>query len=221
MIKGVLWVLAALPAAWLLADFLLDRLSANPIEDILHRLGWWGLALLVLSLAISPARRLFGWNRLIRYRRFVGLWAFAYITAHFLSYLVLDQFFAWEYILEDLVERPFILSGFVGWLLLVPLAATSTKGWIRRLGKRWTKLHRLVYVAALAGVLHFYWRVKADTAAQEPLLFALVLTLLLIVRVPLVRDRIDAWRRGRRAAETQKNAAGPKTRRAREVESGP
>lgn len=151
----------------------------------MHRLGWWGLLFLTLSLAVTPIRRLTRWNRIIRYRRFVGLTAFSYLTLHFLSYLVLDQFFAWAYIVEDILERPFILSGFLGWLILVPLAVTSTKGWIRRLGRRWTKLHRLVYVAGLLGVLHYYWKVKADT--QEPLIFALVILVLLLLRTPKVR----------------------------------
>lgn len=197
---AALWIGAAAPGAWLAYEFWADRLSANPIEDIMHRLGWWGLVFLLGSLAITPVRRLTGWNRIIRYRRFVGLWAFAYLTAHFLTYLVLDQFFAWTYILEDIAERPFILSGFTGWLLLIPLAATSTKGWIRRLGRRWTKLHRLVYVAGLLGVLHFYWKVKADT--REPLVFALLLLVLLMLRLPMVRRKIEqarrAWRKRRR-----------------------
>ncbi len=145
---------------------------------------------LTLSLAVTPIRRLTGWNRLIRYRRFVGLVAFAYVTAHFLSYIVLDQFFAWSYILEDILERPFIMSGFVAWLLLIPLAVTSTRRWIRRLGRRWTKLHSLVYMASMLGVLHYYWKVKADT--REPLIFALVLLVLLLLRTPAVRRRIAA-----------------------------
>ncbi len=174
-----------LPGAWLASDFLRDRLGANPIEEVVHRLGWWGLVFLMLSLAVTPVRRLTGWNRLVRHRRFVGLVAFAYLTAHFLSYVVLDQFFAWSYILEDIVERPFIMSGFAAWFLLMPLAITSTRRWIRRLGRRWVKLHRLVYVAGALGVLHFYWKVKADT--REPLIFAVVLLVLLLLRFPMVR----------------------------------
>lgn len=197
-----MWIGAAAPGAWLAYEFWADRLSANPIEEIMHRLGWWGLVFLVGSLAITPVRRVTGWNRIIKVRRFVGLWAFAYLTAHFLTYLVVDQFFAWRYILEDIAERPFILSGFTAWLLLIPLAATSTKGWIRRLGKRWTKLHRLVYLAGLLGVLHFYWKVKADT--REPLVFALILLVLLILRVPMVRRKVEevrrAWRKRKREA---------------------
>lgn len=182
-----------LPGAWLASDFLRDRLGANPIEEVIHRLGWWGLVFLMLSLAVTPVRRLTGWNRLVRHRRFVGLVAFGYLTAHFLSYVVLDQFFAWSYILEDIVERPFIMSGFAAWLLLIPLAITSTRRWIRRLGRRWVKLHRLVYVAGALGVLHFYWKVKADT--REPLLFAVVLLMLLLLRIPMVRRWIIRLRK--------------------------
>ena len=182
-----------LPGAWLASDFLRDRLGANPIEEVVHRLGWWGLVFLTLSLAVTPVRRLTGWNRLVRHRRFVGLVAFGYLTAHFLSYVVLDQFFAWSYILEDIVERPFIMSGFAAWLLLIPLAITSTRRWIRRMGRRWVKLHRLVYVAGALGVLHFYWKVKADT--REPLIFAVVLLVLLLLRIPMVRRWIVRLRK--------------------------
>lgn len=200
MLTAGRWTAAAAPGAWLAFEFWQDRLSANPIEDIMLRLGWWGLVFLVASLAVTPLRRLTGWNRIIRYRRFLGLWAFAYLTSHFLTYLVLDQFFAWTFIIEDIVERPFILSGFAAWLLLIPLAATSTRGWIRRLGKRWTRLHRLVYLSAVLGLLHFYWKVKADT--REPLVFALIVLVLFILRVPTVRKFVEekrrAWQRRRR-----------------------
>ena len=203
--KTGIWIAAASPGAWLAFEFLQDRLSANPIEEIMHRLGWWGLVFLVASLAVTPIRRVTGWNRIVRYRRFLGLWAFAYLTAHFLSYLVLDQFFAWGYILEDIAERPFILSGFAAWLVLIPLALTSTKGWIRRLGKRWTTLHKLVYLSAVLGLLHFYWKVKADT--REPLVFALIVLGLFILRVPMVRKFVEekrrAWQRRRRGRETR------------------
>ena len=182
-----------LPAAVLAADFVFDNLGANPIEEVMHRLGWWGLIFLMLSLAITPFRWVTGWNRLVRYRRFAGLLAFTYLTTHFLSYVVLDQFFGWSYIIEDIVERPFIMSGFAAWVLLTPLAITSTRKWIRRLGRRWTKLHRLVYVASALGVLHYYWKVKADT--REPLVFAAVLMLLLLLRIPAVGRRVAGLRR--------------------------
>lgn len=208
-LKTAAWIAAASPGAWLAFEFWQGRLSANPIEEIMHRLGWWGLAFLVGSLAITPIRRVTGWNRIIRYRRFLGLWAFAYLTTHFLSYLVLDQFFAWGYILEDIAERPFILSGFAAWLLLIPLALTSTKGWIRRLGRRWTTLHKLVYLSAVLGLLHFYWKVKADT--REPLVFALIVLVLFILRVPMVRKLVEgkrrAWRKRKKTRRTLEPAA--------------
>lgn len=144
---------------------------------------------------MTPIRLLTGWNRIIRYRRFVGLLAFTYLTSHFLSYIVLDQFFAWSFIIEDIIERPFIMSGFAAWVLLIPLAITSSKRWIRRLGRRWTKLHRVAYVAGLLGVLHYYWKVKADT--QEPLVFALIILILLLLRTPAVRRRVVSLRRAR------------------------
>lgn len=209
-LKTAAWIAAASPGAWLAFEFWQDRLSANPIEEIMHRLGWWGLVFLVGSLAITPIRRLTGWNRIIRYRRFLGLWAFAYLTTHFLSYLVLDQFFAWGYILEDIAERPFILSGFAAWLLLIPLALTSTKGWIRRLGRRWTTLHKLVYVSAVLGLLHFYWKVKADT--REPLVFALIVLALFILRVPMVRKFVEGKRRAWQKRKKTRRALEPAAR---------
>lgn len=193
--KAVIWVLALIPAAMIFVDFQAGRLGANPIEEVLHRLGWWALLFLMLSLAITPIRRISGWNRIIRFRRLIGLFAFAYATAHLLGYVVLDQWFAWEYIVEDITERPFILAGFSAWLLLVPLAITSTTGWIRRLGRRWLVLHRVVYVAAALGTLHFFWRVKADT--REPLVFAALLALLLLLRTSLAGRKLADLRGGR------------------------
>lgn len=195
--KAGIWILALLPAGLIAVDFLLDRLGANPIEEVVHRLGWWALVLLLVSLTITPLRRISGWNRIIRYRRLIGLFAFAYATAHFLAYIVLDQWFAWGSIAEDIVKRPFILAGFSAWLLLLPLALTSTKGWIRRLGRRWRTLHRLVYAAAALGTLHFFWRVKADTS--EPIVFVLLLALLLVLRSPAV---------GRKLAERRRRLSG-------------
>lgn len=191
----MIWFLGLLPATLILVDSLRGRLGANPIEEVLHRLGWWALVILMVSLAITPARRITGWNRIIRYRRLVGLFAFAYATLHLLGYVVLDQWFAWRYIAEDIAERPFILAGFSAWLLLLPLALTSTTGWIRRLGRRWVTLHRLVYVAAALGTLHFYWRVKADT--REPIVFVLLLVAMLVLRTPPVSRKLAEWRGGR------------------------
>jgi len=173
-----------LPLAWLLlrafevADF---GLGANPIEELLHQLGRWGLKLLLLTLLITPLRRWTGWNWLLRFRRMLGLFAFFYIVLHFLTYAILDQSLELSLIIEDVIERPYITLGMTGLLLLIPLAATSTKGMMRRLGKRWQKLHRLVYVIAVAGVWHFYWQVKLDTLDAS--FYALILAVLLGTRV--------------------------------------
>lgn len=179
--RVLVFAAALVPLALLVRDALTGGLGANPVEEITHRTGWWALALLMATLAVTPVRRLTGWNRLAGYRRMVGLFAFFYATLHVLTYFGLDQLFAMEYLVEDVIERPYITVGFTAWLLLVPLALTSTRGWIRRLGRRWQKLHRLVYVAAALGVLHFLWLVKADT--REPLIFGAILVLLLGARV--------------------------------------
>jgi sulfoxide reductase heme-binding subunit YedZ len=182
--KPVLFLLCLLPLAVLLlrafevAGF---GLGANPIEELLHELGRWGLKFLLLSLSITPLRRWTGWNWLLRFRRMLGLFAFFYIILHFLTYSVLDQSLDIAAIVEDVIKRPYITLGMTGLLFLIPLAVTSTKGMMRRLGKRWQKLHRLVYVIAIVGVWHFYWQVKLDTL--EASLYALVLAVLLTTRV--------------------------------------
>lgn len=185
--KTVLWVVCLLPAIGLVIGALRGDLGANPIEKVTHRTGWWALFLLTATLAITPLRRLTGQASLIRYRRLVGLFAFFYASLHFLTYLVLDQFFAWGYIVEDIAERPFITVGFAAWLMLLLLAATSTKGSIRRLRKNWLRLHRLIYLAAVAGGVHFLWKVKADT--REPLWFLGAIAILLVLRVWAPWDR--------------------------------
>ena len=174
-------VAALLPVAQLCLGVLRGTLGANPIETITHVTGDWTLRLLLATLAITPLRRLFGWRRLAPYRRTLGLLAFTYVSLHLLTYAALDLFFDWEAVLEDIVERPYITAGFTGFVCLLPLALTSTRGWIRRLGRRWVQLHRLIYAASLAGVVHFLWLVKADL--REPLVYAAVLALLLGVRV--------------------------------------
>ena len=185
LVKTVLWIVCLAPAVGLGIGALTDGLGANPIERITHRTGWWALVLLTATLAITPLRRLLRRPDWIRYRRLLGLFAFFYATLHFLTYLVLDQFFGWSYILEDILERPFITVGFASWLILLALAATSTRASIRRLKKNWQKLHRWIYVAALAGGLHYLWKVKADT--REPLLFLGLIAFLLLLRVWLSR----------------------------------
>ena len=156
-------------------------LGANPIEELLHRCGIWGLNFLLITLSVTPLRRITGWNWLIRFRRMLGLFAFFYVLMHFLVYTGLDQRFDLVAIIEDVVERPYITIGFTALLLLIPLAATSTNAMMRRLGRRWQKLHRLVYPIAILGVWHFYWQVKLDTL--EALVYAAILAVLLSFRI--------------------------------------
>lgn len=162
-------------------------LGTNPVEELIHRNGKWGLNFLLITLAVTPLRRITGWNPLIRFRRMFGLFAFFYILMHFLMYAGLDQRFAVGYIIEDVIERPYITLGMVGLVLLLPLAITSTNGMMRRLGRRWQKLHRLVYLIAILGVWHFYWQVKQDIL--EPLIYAGILAILLGVRFVYYRKR--------------------------------
>jgi sulfoxide reductase heme-binding subunit YedZ len=192
--KAVVWMSALTPLAWLGWRARHGQLGANPIEEVLDKTGWWGLVLLTITLAVTPVRWLTGWHAVVRYRRLVGLFAFFYLTLHFGTYLVLDQWFAWTYIVEDIAERPFITVGFAAWLLLLTLAVTSTRGWTRRLGARWQRLQRLIYLASALGVLHFYWKVKADT--REPLIFATVVGLLLGARVPVIQRMVSRLRTG-------------------------
>ena len=187
-----------IPLAVLVWDGLHDNLSANPIEKITHRTGLWTLGLLLGALAITPLRRLTGINELIRFRRTLGLLAFSYVCLHFLTYIVLDQFFDWSAIVEDIAKRPYILAGFTSFLLLLPLAVTSTKGWIRRLGgRKWNALHRLIYVAGAGGTLHFLWLVKGEQV--KPVYFGLVLVALLGLRVLFARGAGDSGRGRARA----------------------
>jgi len=164
LLRAGVWALGLWPTlrlGWLAWR---DGLGANPIEALLHRTGDWTLVFLLVTLAVTPLRRLTGWNVLIQIRRPLGLFAFYYASLHFLGmYLVLDQTLDWEFIWEDIAERPFITVGFAAWLILVPLALTSTRSAVRRLGRRWALLHRGVYVATALGLVHFYWKVKADT----------------------------------------------------------
>ena len=154
-----------------------NALGADPVAEIEHRLGLWALRLLLATLAITPLRQLTGQPVLVRFRRMLGLYAFAYATLHFSAYLVLDLRGYWAIVFEEIAKRPYITVGFAAWLLLVPLAVTSTKGWIRRLGRNWARLHKLVYVVGVLAVLHFWWIVKTDV--REPLLYAAILAVLL------------------------------------------
>lgn len=155
-------------------------LGANPVEELLHRCGKWGLNFLLITLAITPLRRLTRINWLIHFRRMLGLFAFFYILLHFVIYAVLDQGLDLKFIIEDIIERPYITLGIIALLMLIPLAVTSTNKMMRRLGRNWQKLHRLVYVIAILGVWHFYWQVKGDE--PEPLIYAGILAVLLAIR---------------------------------------
>jgi sulfoxide reductase heme-binding subunit YedZ len=181
LVKGIVFCAALIPAAQLAYRAYAGNLTANPIEFITHRTGDAAVMLLVASLTVTPLRRLTGWNELIRLRRMLGLFAFFYATLHLLTWAVVDKFFDVETMVQDIFERPFITIGMFTYLLLLPLALTSTAGMIRRLGRRWQQLHRLVYLAATTAVIHFWWGVKADI--REPRLWALALTVLFGFRV--------------------------------------
>jgi sulfoxide reductase heme-binding subunit YedZ len=198
--KPAAFALALVPFAWLLMRALTGRLSVNPIEDITLTTGIWTLRFLVITLAITPLRRLTGWNRLIQYRRMMGLFAFFYAVLHVSTWIVLDLFFAWDLIVKDIVKRPFITAGMVAFVAMIPLAVTSTKGWIRRLGRRWTVLHRLVYVSGVAAAVHYLWKVKVMIGS--PVYYAAVIAALLLFRVAwgLRKVRQPALKGGRAAS---------------------
>jgi len=180
------------PAVWLAGLAFTGNLSANPIQDITEQTGTWTLRLILITLCVTPLRALTGWNGVIRYRRMLGLFAFFYGFLHFLTYVWLDQFFALTDIFQDVYKRPFIAAGFSSFVLMIPLAITSTKKWISRLGGRqWQLLHRLTYVSAIAAVAHYLWLVKADT--RRPMAYAFLLSILLGARVlKLLRSRRTA-----------------------------
>lgn len=182
LLKKLLLLTVLSPAGYLIYLGFTDALGANPIEKITHFSGDWTLILLLISLSATPLRMLFGWFWPLRIRRMLGLSAYFYACLHFATYLVLDQFFDWPAIIEDVVKRPYISVGFTVFLLLTPLALTSSDASIRRLGgKRWRGLHRLVYLCAVGGVIHYLWLVKQDLAS--PLIFAAILALLLAIRL--------------------------------------
>jgi len=186
-LKPGAFLLCMLPLAGLLWQAYADRLGANPIEEISHQTGEWVLRLLMITLMMTPLKRISGWAWPLAIRRMLGLFAFFYAFLHLLSYLWLDQFFEWGEIWLDILDRPFITVGMLGFVLLVPLAATSNRFMVKRLGKRWKRLHRLAYVVPVLGVLHFWWLVKADV--REPFIYAAVLAVLLLLRVPALRAR--------------------------------
>lgn len=181
-VKSLVFGAALLPLAQLIWLGFNDGLGANPIEWITHSTGTWTLVGLMVTLSITPLRKVSGWNWLIRLRRMLGLFAFFYACLHFITYIWLDQFFDLQAILKDVIKRPFITVGFLAFVLLIPLAATSTNAMVKRLGgKNWQRLHRLVYLIGALGVLHYWWLVKQDIT--EPLIYALVLAALFAIRL--------------------------------------
>jgi len=191
LLQTLVVLLALVPAALIVIDLFRGNLSANPIEDVTHRTGDWTLYLLLATLAVTPLRRLTGRGALVRFRRTLGLLAFTYACLHFLTYAVLDQGLflqgdALGYLGDDIAKRPYITVGFTAFLLLLPLAITSTKGWVRRLGgARWNALHRMVYVVGALGVLHYLWLAKGER--PRPVYFAVALIILLGTRVVAAR----------------------------------
>jgi len=179
--KPLLFVASLIPFTILIYDGFTDRLSANPIEDITHFTGDWTIYFLLITLSITPLRNLTGSISFIRYRRMLGLFAFFYGCLHFITYFAIDQFFDFDAILEDIMERPYITVGFTAFVLLTPLAVTSTRKMVMRLGNKWRLLHSLIYLIAGLGILHYYWMVKADTTI--PILLATIFTILMILRL--------------------------------------
>lgn len=181
-LKPLFFALCLLPLAHLVWDVAHNTLGADPVAQLEHRSGDWALRLLLATLTITPLRRITGWHKAIRFRRMLGLFAFFYASVHLTIYVVVDLGGFWSQLLGEIAKRPYITLGFSAWLLLIPLAITSTKAMMRRLGRRWQQLHRLVYIAALLGVLHFLWLVKADH--REPAIYLGVLIVLMLWRLP-------------------------------------
>ena len=181
ILKAAVFAAALIPAAQLAYRFYTQDLTANPGDYLTDQTGTWALTLLVISLTITPLRRLTKWNELIKLRRMLGLFSFFYATLHMLTWVVFIHFFDWSFMVEDVVKRPFITTGMATFLILFVLALTSNRFAVRKLGRRWQKLHRLVYVAAIVAVIHFWWGVKADIT--EPLRWAVALGILLGFRV--------------------------------------
>ncbi|NOY67640.1 MAG: sulfoxide reductase heme-binding subunit YedZ [Gammaproteobacteria bacterium] len=181
LLKPVVFLICLIPFAYLLTGVFTENLGANPVEYLARSTGDWSLRFLLIVLAVTPLRRITGWRFLIKLRRMLGLFAFFYVTVHLLVYAVLDLTLDWSFLLEDILERPYITIGFTAWVLLIPLAVTSTNRMMRWLGKRWKTLHKLVYLIGLLGVIHYWWLIKKDL--QEPIIYATILFVLLAMRV--------------------------------------
>ena len=184
ILKPVVFLLCLVPLALLIWAIVYhpESFSANPLEDITDRTGLWTLRFVLITLTVTPLRQLTGWNTVVRYRRMLGLFAFFYGFLHFITYVWFTVFFNIQTIVEDVLKRPFITVGFIAFVLMIPLAITSTKKWITRLGgKRWQLLHRAIYITGVLGIIHYIWRVKSDI--RDPLIYAFLLALLLGFRM--------------------------------------
>ncbi len=191
-IKPLFFLLCLSPMGWIVGNALWGDLGANPVETVTFQTGDWALRLLLLTLALSPLRRITGWSGWIRLRRMAGLFVYFYASSHFLIWFLADHALDPVSMWDDVTERPYIALGFSAWLLLAPLAITSTNGWIRRLGRRWKLLHRLVYPILALAVLHYLWLVKADYLLAG--IHATLAALLLLWRVPGFGSLRSAWR---------------------------
>lgn len=185
LVKPVFFLSCLLPFIFLLSGAVNDSLGVNPVETLTHETGEWALRFLLITLSITPLRRLTNMHWLIKLRRMSGLYAFFYAVLHLITYLWLDQFFDWKEIIIDIPKRPFITIGFLSFILLVPLALTSTRGMQRRLKKRWLSLHKLVYVIPMLVVIHFIWALKADYS--EPMIYTFIFLVLMLSRA--IHDR--------------------------------
>lgn len=193
VIKPIVFIACLLPFLWLMWRAFTDQLGANPLEAMLHDSGTWALRLLLLTLCITPLRKLSNWHALIRLRRMLGLYAFFYAVLHVICWLVFEHFFDAAAMLNDIVKRPYITVGFAAMLLMLPLALTSNQYALKRLGgRKWQQLHQLVYLVAIGAVIHFCWKMKLDIS--EPLIYAVLLALLLAVRYPPIAARVYGWR---------------------------
>ncbi len=193
--KVLVFLAALIPLTLLIMDALNGNLGANPVEAITHRTGDWVLNFLLITLTVTPLRKISGWHWLLRFRRMLGLYAFFYVLLHFTTYIWLDRFFIFDEIGKDIAKRPYITVGFTCFLLLIPLAVTSTNAMVRRLGaKRWQRLHKMIYGIAIGGVLHYLWLVKSDIVL--PLTYGLILFVLLVMRVPAISRKLSKIRSG-------------------------
>ena len=182
LVYGLVWLACFAPLAWLAWRGYAGELGANPIEKLIRELGVWGLRLLLVGLAITPAARILKMPRLVRFRRTVGLFAFVYVLLHLFSYVGVDLYFDWSQLWKDILKRPFITLGMLGFVLLIPLAVTSTNGWVIRMGRAaWSRLHRLIYLIVPLGVIHYYLLVKADH--RPPIIYGVVFVALMAWRV--------------------------------------